>query len=617
MTVPVDDALRAPTLPAPPPVLGEREPPLVLTGPTEARIFLLEAGSLAVRGTERGGIDSIAAGGLPVLAALRTDAGFGANFVLSPCSCRRELVGARGSILEAVLVASAFPLVAVQWRPPPGAPPLWSLEIGLTLLPGSHGLRHAAGPGGLRARGEASADTAVDLVFHPQPGELTVTAAPDGGLSVHGRLAAAGPVTLMVSAGPVSGQPTVATAAPHLRAHELRCIGDATHEGQATLTTESGVREIDEGVAWAAYRLRASLHRALATARPKTLPTRGSDLFWSGLGALALGDGDACLRAVASLGPEGDTPWFDGAPVSQGALRSILAGRATLLTGDPGPALAATDLLRGERLPHIRSSSSHTSWDLWKLALEWLSDALLGAAPQEDIAWLRAGASDDAGRSGPVRLPMAGESGKDEMGPASLLRLLLGSEAKSASGLRVMTDPSPRESSGQARLRRSDIDEGYRAWREALATGLLRGPSGRGSWDPEGIGAPRAGQVLGSLAYGLLGLTPDAPSGRIHIAPSFPAHISAFAARGIRLGDTRIDLEYSKESGSHRFELSPTEGRVPATVLFEPSLPGDRSGTTYVDGQPTDLAPVSGGNRLRFRVQLALDGRRTVEVEVE
>jgi len=119
------------------------------------------------------------------------------------------------------------------------------------------------------------------------------------------------------------------------------------------------------------------------------------------------------------------------------------------------------------------------------------------------------------------------------------------------------------------------------------------------------------------MAYGILGLAPDAPSGRIHIAPSFPAHIRAFAARGIRLGDTRIDLEYRKEGGRHRFELSPTEGRVPATVLFEPSLPGDRPGTTYIDGQPTDLATVREGNRLRIQVQLPLDGRRTVEVEGE
>jgi hypothetical protein len=54
---------------------------------------------------------------------------------------------------------------------------------------------------------------------------------------------------------------------------------------------------------------------------------------------------------------------------------------------------------------------------------------------------------------------------------------------------------------------------------------------------------------------------------------------------------------------------------VPVTVIFEPSLIGERPGTTYIDGQPTDLALVSEGDRLRFGIQLPLDGRRTVEVE--
>jgi hypothetical protein len=213
---------------------------------------------------------------------------------------------------------------------------------------------------------------------------------------------------------------------------------------------------------------------------------------------------------------------------------------------------------------------------------------------------------------------MAGDREKGEVGPASLLRLLMGGEGKDVPDPGVITDPSRGEFlRGWTQMRRGDIDEGYGTWRNALTTGLLEGPSGRGSWDPEGIGAPGAGHVLCGLAYGILGLAPDAPSGRIHIAPSFPAHLSAFTARGIRLGDTRIDLDYRREGGRHRFELSPTEGQVPATVIFEPSLVGDRPGTTYIDGQPTDLAPVNEGNRLRLGVQLPLDGRRTLEVEVE
>jgi hypothetical protein len=577
---------------------------------------LVEAGSVEARGTERGGIDSVVASGIPVLADLRTDGGVGANFALSPCSYRRELVGARGSILEHVLVASAFPLVAVQWRPPPGAPQLWSLEIGLTLCPGVRDLRQSMGPSGLRALDNASPRTAVDLAFHPPPGELTVTEGPDGGLAVHTRFAAAGPVTLLVSAGPVTGAPPVVTATPHLQAHERRCAGDASDPGQATLITETGVPKIDDGVAWAVYRLRAALKRAGAEDRTETLPSAGSDLFWSGLGALAVGEEDACLRILDLLRPEGDTPWINGVPVCEGALGALLAARVTLLTGSPGAALAAVDRLRGDGLPHLHSSSSRASWGLWRLALEWLSDSILGAAPKDDIVWLREEAGRDALRPGPVRLPMAGRPEDRQMGPASLLRLLVGGEREGVARQGVTTDPWRDEAlGGWTRLRTGDVDQGYRIWREALAAGLMGGPSGRGSWDSKGIGAPGAGHLLCGLAYGILGLAPDAPAGRIRIAPSFPTHLSAFTARGIRLGDTRIDLEYAREGGRHRFELSPSKGRVPATVIFEPSIAGDRLGATYIDGEPADLSPVGEGDRMRVGVQLPLDGPRTVEVE--
>ena len=614
--MPIDESLRAPGLTDPPPVLGSAEPPLVQAGPVEVQPFLVEAGSIEVRGTERGGIDSVVIGGQRVLAALRTDRGMGANVVLSPCSCLRELVGGGGSTLETVLIAPALPLAVVQWRPPHGAPALWSFEVGLTLLPGSHGVRHSAGTSGLRALGKNPPDLAVDLVFHPQPAELTVTEATDGGLAVHGRFAAAGPVTLLLSSGPVSGRPPAVTAAPHLRAHELRCARDASQQGPETLIAGTGVEEIDHGVAWASLRLGAALHRARATDNAEVLSTGGSDLFWSGLGALAVGDGDGCLRALSCMRPEGDTLWVDGRSVSEGALRALLAGGATLLTGDPSPALEVAEHLAVETLLRIRVSTTAHSWDVWQFALEWLVDALLGAAPKAEIERLREEAHRDTDRPGSVRLPMAGEPAQSDAGPASLLRLLLGTEALIPPAAQSVADELLGGAlQGWTQLRRGTIDEGYRTWRGTLVSGLMGGPSGRGSWDPEGAGAPVAGQVLAGFARGLLGLAPDAPSGRIRIAPAFPSHLSAFVARRIRLGDTRIDLEYRKEHGRHRFELSPTEGRVPATVIFEPSIPAEGPGRAFIDGQPAELVQVREGNRLRVRAQLPLDGRRTVEVE--
>jgi hypothetical protein len=125
--------------------------------------------------------------------------------------------------------------------------------------------------------------------------------------------------------------------------------------------------------------------------------------------------------------------------------------------------------------------------------------------------------------------------------------------------------------------------------------------------------------LLCGLAHGLLGLAPDAPSGRIRIAPSFPTHLSAFHARGIRVGEAELDLRYEREGRTHRLRLEPTRGRVPVTVVLEPSVPGATPGATpgeaRVDGVRAELEATAAGARTRFSVQLVLDAPRTVELD--
>jgi hypothetical protein len=169
-----------------------------------------------------------------------------------------------------------------------------------------------------------------------------------------------------------------------------------------------------------------------------------------------------------------------------------------------------------------------------------------------------------------------------------------------------------------------DPDAAWTAWRSLLGRGLAGGAGGRGTWDaaarPPGA-APEAGILLCGLAHGLLGLTPDAPSGRIRIAPSFPDHVSAFRAAGIRVGDAELALGFEREGRTHRLRLEPTRGRAPVTVVLEPSVPGPAPGAppgeARVDGVRADLVAVAAGSRTRFRVQLVLDAPRTVELDVE
>ena len=95
----------------------------------------------------------------------------------------------------------------------------------------------------------------------------------------------------------------------------------------------------------------------------------------------------------------------------------------------------------------------------------------------------------------------------------------------------------------------------------------LAGTAGcRGSWNPPGLGAA---SVLATLAFGLLGLEPDAPSGRIRVAPVLPAHLKDFRIRGIRVGGARLELAYERAGRVHRFHLDALDGRVPPMVGLE------------------------------------------------
>jgi hypothetical protein len=210
-------------------------------------------------------------------------------------------------------------------------------------------------------------------------------------------------------------------------------------------------------------------------------------------------------------------------------------------------------------------------------------------------------------------------SGREGRGPAEVLRALLRMTDDRPAALDGLPRAVGRELEPWALLVSGRTEAGYAAWRTALARGLEAGPAGRGTWDPAdtepAVGAPATAILLGTLAHGLLGLSPDAPSGRIGIAPAFPAHFTSFAASGIRVGDVRISLRYDRVGNLHRFELNPVAGAVPAMAIFEPSIPGRRLDGVRVDGSAADLDMLLEEERTRLRVQLPLDSTRVVEVK--
>lgn len=148
--------------------------------------------------------------------------------------------------------------------------------------------------------------------------------------------------------------------------------------------------------------------------------------------------------------------------------------------------------------------------------------------------------------------------------------------------------------------------------------GLTGASGGRGLWDPpEPVpGAPaQSGLLLAGLAHGLLGLAPDAPSGRIRVAPTLPAHVTRFQVREIRLGEARFTMRYEREGRTHRLGFTPTRGRVPPMLILEPSFPVPSVEATRVDGDAAELDTTPAGGRTRVRIQIPLDGPRVLEVD--
>lgn len=594
MSTRIDRALGGPSGGASPPSLGATESPLARSAAAAARPFLLEGERLAVTGSEIAGQHAFWLGSRVVARDLHMEGGLAANAVASPGTLRRELVGRHGSLLESTLVAPSLPLGAVQWRRPPGGGGSTTLGIALTVLPGEERVHYGLGEAGARFTADGPAGLMVEVFIHPSPAEISVGEGADGGAELRVAVELDGPVTVVVAAGTREATARALEAVPHLGAHETRASWEWDPARMETLTARTGVREVDHAVAWASARVHGSLSRGG--------DTDAGALFWAGMGALAIGDAEASALAVDALAafPESSVgPWPGGGLVPAGLLGTLLAARLTLLTGDPGPAAAALARLPSNALPH-RGPPGVPGGDrgAWTVTREALADALRDGAPASEVAALRA-------------LPSPWP-----MGASRVLLPMMGSQPLPSLPWTPWSDGDP--------------DQAWAAWRASLATGLEgRGPWGRGTWGWEGLdgdGDPRhdgdppgsgagAGRLLCDFAHGLLGAAPDAPSHRIRIAPALPGHLTGFSFRGIRVGDVRLALEYRREGTVHRFTLEPTDGRVPAMVVLEPSVPTPRVGAVRVDGAPAPLDVTSRGGRSVVRVQLPLDAPRCLEIE--
>lgn len=132
------------------------------------------------------------------------------------------------------------------------------------------------------------------------------------------------------------------------------------------------------------------------------------------------------------------------------------------------------------------------------------------------------------------------------------------------------------------------------------------------SHDPDDTPA----ELILCLVHGLLGYAPDAPAGRLRLAPRFPAHLTGFTVRGLALGDAKFTMAYERSDSTHRYTVEPTLAAVPPLMVFEPAIPGTVS-EVRVDGVRAELDVKRLGDRTITPLQIAIDSARSIEIDTE
>jgi len=601
------DDLEFPELPQAIPEIGAAVPTLALFGTAASRPFLIEGDVAAVSGSLRSGCERVRIGGTLAAANLRLAGAIGVNFVASPGSLRREMVANGATTVESVVIMPTLPLVVAQWTPSRAARP----PVEVTLLPDCADVSFAQNAAVIVARDADRPENQVAVGLHGSDAGWEVVESDGPGLTVRHVVPPTSLATLLVSAGSTQIIRAAFGAAAHLGAH----AGRATEAPYDVVRTLTGIPSLDDGIGWVTTRLGRSLRRGTLSELP---PRRGSETlaavhaFWSGAGAVAAGDSEGASVALSLLegatgaGADGIVDW------PSDPLAALLAARISLALGDTRQArVHAKRLLSASAAPLTTVGN-----DVRALAAHSLADALRYAESEERIGQLRALAATPRA-NGDRRLPMLHAP---KHGTANFLEQCW-TETLTARGDAPATG-HPELDRVLAAWAQSATDPQARwtALRATLSAGQENGPAGPGSWDEEASaalpGAPVAGAIMAALVHGLLGYTPDAPSGRARLAPAFPGHVTAFHIQNLRLGDGSMSVRYQREGPTHRFELSPEIAKVPPMIVFEPTVDGARLTGATIDGVAVELDAQVHGNRTRVSVQIPLDSTRTVEFQV-
>jgi hypothetical protein len=128
--------------------------------------------------------------------------------------------------------------------------------------------------------------------------------------------------------------------------------------------------------------------------------------------------------------------------------------------------------------------------------------------------------------------------------------------------------------------------------------------------------AVSAAQDVLRTIHGTLGIEPDAPRGRIRLAPRLDG--TEVRLSDLAVGDALLALRARMEEPRRAvIDIEQTSGPSPFTLVVEPWLSAGSLIRASVDGTAADLTSSAEEGGLRARVQLVADHARRVVLEVE
>jgi hypothetical protein len=111
--------------------------------------------------------------------------------------------------------------------------------------------------------------------------------------------------------------------------------------------------------------------------------------------------------------------------------------------------------------------------------------------------------------------------------------------------------------------------------------------------------------LLSPALYGLFGFEPNAPAGRVRLAPQLPPQWDTTAIRALRVGETVLDVEITQERRGQRVTLR--RRGPPVTLDLTLSAPAGATGVRLTDPAGATVGDVQTGSRetlVTYRAEL-------------